>query len=365
MALSYLIHGAEESYYTGKLEAYLRAKGIAYDVRPFGPASMRHCAKHTGVVQIPQVECSDGTWLVDTTLIIAHFERIQPEPRIVPADPAVRFASHLLEDYADEWLWRPSMHYRWSYPETARLMSGWLGEHLAELPTPMFSKKLFWRIRQRLVFVRRDGVTAATRYATEAVYLATLAALESIFQTQPFVMGERPTPADFGFFASMFRHFSCDPTPARIMRRRAPGVYEWVARMWNISPATYAGKPLPERIATDLGPLLAAVGDAYLPYLEANEAAAANGARRVTYAALSVDWTEPTKPYRVWCLNRLRQEFAALDDDAHAVVEKAIGTVATRVLAAAGRGPVPNVIDQLPITSRNTAKPIDSWWRPT
>src|SRR5690606_28065389 len=121
----------------------------------------------------------DGTWLVDTTLIIAHFERIQPEPRIVPADPAVRFVSHLLEDYADEWLWRPAMHYRWSYPETARLMSGWLAEHLAELPTPMFSKKLFWRIRQRQVFVRRDGVTPATRHATEAVYLETLAALES------------------------------------------------------------------------------------------------------------------------------------------------------------------------------------------
>jgi hypothetical protein len=29
----------------------------------------------------------------------------------------------------------------------------------------------------------------------------------------------------------MLRHFGQDPTPADIMRNRAPGVYEWVARM--------------------------------------------------------------------------------------------------------------------------------------
>ena len=28
--------------------------------------------------------------------------------------------SRLLEDYADEWLWRPAMHYRWSYEADAR-----------------------------------------------------------------------------------------------------------------------------------------------------------------------------------------------------------------------------------------------------
>ena len=116
MAVSYLIHGSDESYYTGKLESYLRAKGIPYDTRPFGPASMRHCTRHTGVAQIPQIECSDGTWLVDSTLIIDYFERVRPEPPVVPENAAVAYIDELLEDYADEWLWRPAMHYRWSYP---------------------------------------------------------------------------------------------------------------------------------------------------------------------------------------------------------------------------------------------------------
>jgi hypothetical protein len=68
-----VVYGTTASYYTGKLEAYLRAKGIAYRLEPFSQANMRRCAQHTGVVQVPQVECPDGSWLVDTTLIIEYF----------------------------------------------------------------------------------------------------------------------------------------------------------------------------------------------------------------------------------------------------------------------------------------------------
>jgi len=79
-----LVYGTTCSYYTGKLEAYLRAKGIPYVLEPFSESNMQRCEAHTGLVQIPQVECPDGTWLVDTTLIIEHFERVSPEPSISP-----------------------------------------------------------------------------------------------------------------------------------------------------------------------------------------------------------------------------------------------------------------------------------------
>src|SRR5262249_36658531 len=101
-----VVYGTTASYYTGKLEAYLRAKGIDYRLEPLSAASMRRCARHTGIVQVPQVECPDGSWLVDTTLIIEYFERARPEPAVTPRAPAVAFVSRLVEDYADEWLWR-------------------------------------------------------------------------------------------------------------------------------------------------------------------------------------------------------------------------------------------------------------------
>ena len=164
----FVVHGSDCSYYTGKIEAYLRAKGIDYRLEMFTPLSMRRCVANTGVRQIPQVECPDGSWLLDTTPTIAYLESVCPEPKLSPADPVVRFVSLLLEDYADEWLWRPAMHYRWSYRSTAKLMSAWLAEHLSTIPAPAVLKRAYWRYRQPTWFVRRDGVNASTRAATPA-----------------------------------------------------------------------------------------------------------------------------------------------------------------------------------------------------
>ena len=41
------------------------------------------------------------------------------------------FASLLLEDFGDEWLWRPALFYRWWFDEDARL-----ARQLAEDPDP-------------------------------------------------------------------------------------------------------------------------------------------------------------------------------------------------------------------------------------
>ena len=72
--------GGHESYFTGKLEAYLRAKGIAYQNIPFTMAAVEKAASHTGFFQIPQVQCADGSWLVDTSLIIEYLDQQHPEP---------------------------------------------------------------------------------------------------------------------------------------------------------------------------------------------------------------------------------------------------------------------------------------------
>ena len=71
------VHGAEVSYFTGKLEGYLRYKEIPYE---HVPATRRHFSRtlprHTGVVQVPAVELPDGRWLTDTTPIIAWLETL-------------------------------------------------------------------------------------------------------------------------------------------------------------------------------------------------------------------------------------------------------------------------------------------------
>ena len=65
------VHGANVSYFTGKLEAYLRYKEIPYDLVPGRPGQVR---KHAGAAQIPVVELPDGRWITDTTPIILWLE---------------------------------------------------------------------------------------------------------------------------------------------------------------------------------------------------------------------------------------------------------------------------------------------------
>ena len=105
------VYGVSVSYYTGKLEAYLRYKRLPYELEsPFAQA--RYIREQAGAVQVPIVLREDGRWMSDTTPIIQQFEKEHPERSVFPGDPVVRFIALLIEDYADEWLWRPAMHYR-------------------------------------------------------------------------------------------------------------------------------------------------------------------------------------------------------------------------------------------------------------
>ncbi len=55
------VTGGQESYFTGILESYLRAKGIPYENPPFEMDAMVRVTMHNGHQQIPQAECPDGT----------------------------------------------------------------------------------------------------------------------------------------------------------------------------------------------------------------------------------------------------------------------------------------------------------------
>ncbi len=229
------VFGSRISYYTGKLESYLRFRSIDYALLPT-VGHEREILAGAGAVQMPVVQLEDGRWLSDSTPMLAWFDAQQDAPSIYPGDPAMRFVALLLEDYADEWLWRPAMHYRWSYLQDRQHASGVLADELLTHVwwLPRFLKRFVLTRRQYRGFVEGDGVDDSTRAHVEHGYLTALDRLEAIFAQRPFVLGRSPTIVDFAFVGPMFRHFGQDPTPAEIMRARAPGVYEWVARMWNL-----------------------------------------------------------------------------------------------------------------------------------
>lgn len=307
------LHGLKLSYFTGKLEAYLRVKGIPYTFVEMDTRDFRRCARETGVLQMPQIETADGRWLTDTTLIMDHFEHVLPSPTIRPSAPAIAFASLLLEDLFDEWLWRPALYYRWAFDEDSQLMSAQIARTMMrDVPAPFWLRRRLILARQRNVYMRDDGVTGKTSRQIETLYLDTLDALEPIFRSRPFLLCARPCEADFGLFGSMFRHFFSDPTPAAIMRERAPAVANWVTRLWATRPDDIRDATPISTLPDDLAPFWKMTSQHYLPYLAANAAAVAAHSKAVSYEVDGLAWRVPASRYRAQCLIALQQRFAEL-----------------------------------------------------
>lgn len=317
----YTLYGLKLSYFTGKLEAYLRAKGIVFQFVEMNMADFQRCARETGVAQMPQLLSPQGAWLTDTTAIIAHFEGQGAEPRLSPTTTTGTFLSLLLEDAFDEWLWRPALYYRWAFEEDARLMGRQIARTLLrDLPAPLWLRSFWITQRQKREYLKADGVTRENGPALERHYVSLLDMLEPVFASRPYLFGDRPCEADLGLFGPMFRHFSHDPTPAAILRERAPNVMRWIARLWAATPDRIANYDRVADPPSDLDPLLRCIGTDYLPYLEANLEAVANHIPRVRFESFSGNFEIPASTYRASCWLDLRKKFAALSQSEQATV---------------------------------------------
>jgi glutathione S-transferase len=329
----YTLHCFDQSYYSGKMQAYLAYKGIPHLVHDIGWLELaRRIAPRTGLVEVPVVERADGELLRDSTAMIEWFETKYPAGTVLPDDPATAFFCRLLEDYADEGLWRPAMYYRWAFAKDALLNARRFTEEFMRLPfVPAALLRVSARRRQQRSYLAGNGITTGNRGDVERHYREELADLEAVFRVRPFLFGERPSLADFGYFASMFRHFSIDPTPARLMRDDAPAVYEWVARMWNaraerIGSGSWAAVDagLPDGIAS----LLERAGRRYLPALHANAKAVAAGRRRYSVTLDGKEYPRlPTIPFQAWRRAVLQRELAALTGHVQAIVRETLSRV--------------------------------------
>ena len=307
------VYGSRISYFTGKLEAYLRYKGIDYEALPTPYDKAEMLKEKVGAVQMPIVD-DDGIWMSDTTPILEHFEQKHKHCPIIPTDPVVSFIGFLIEDYADEWLWRSAMYYRWWYSYDRLLASNILTDELTgHLKLPRWMRRRVIVKRQVRHYVDRDGITPNTRDHVEQTYLNALAAMSRVLEKRPFLLGNAPSTADFGMMGPMFRHYGQDPTPQEIMRTRAPAVYEWVARMWRAQPVE---KPeFVTAVSDDLVPLLQEICETHLVQLFANAAAFERGEERFAMQVQGCNYRDiSTSRYRVWCLEELRRRFALLND---------------------------------------------------
>lgn len=145
--IEYRLYGAEISYYTGKVRAYLRCKGLAYkEILATADVYRDVILPRMGFSVIPVVVTSSDETLQDSTEIIEELEKRHPQPTIVPAGGAQRLVAQLIELYGDEWLVIPAMHYRWHHNRD------WAIRAFGEVNAPGASEK-----EQMEIGMRRAG----------------------------------------------------------------------------------------------------------------------------------------------------------------------------------------------------------------
>jgi len=220
-ANDYILYGMQASLYTGKARAYMRRNRIAVTERGAGD-----------IIQ-------DGTDILDYLEGQAQEKGWSHEP-LYPEGAVLRAVAHLFELFGNEGLLRPAMHYRWNFDDQ-------------NLDNP------------------------ETYAVIEESYAEFLSLLNAHLKETYYVLGDRPTIADYGLFNPLYAHLARDPAPAHLMKTTAPYVWNWVERMNrperlqehtmdNPPTALFAADALPETLTK----LMTYVAEEYLAEFSAH-----------------------------------------------------------------------------------------------
>lgn len=229
-----ILWGAPGSGFSGRTRSYLIKKGIPYQqIFPGHPRFHQEIVPLIGYFVMPVMELTDGTLIQDSTDTLIHFEARHPENPLTPAAPQQRAIAWLLAFFGSDMVVKIGMHYRWSYLEDDRPFTEATFGHFFSSHRDMdLQRKDIAPIMSYFDgYLKHLGVTKETIPAIEESYLALLDVLNAHFLQWPYLLGGRPSQADFGLIVLMYAHLARDPYSSHIMKRHAPQVFRWTERM--------------------------------------------------------------------------------------------------------------------------------------
>ncbi len=264
----YLVYGLTRSYFTRKVTGYLD-----YTDRPWRlePGINDHPAATEAGWNggIPVVTNLEGEFLWDSTSIIEHLDvSASDEASVLPADPTLRFLAFLLDDFSDEWFYRPAVGSRWSYPANT-IAAGWQNtEELSSgmpLPAATLREMVVTTMQGSLgkLGVDEDNVDA---WMSE-VLVPWMQALDTHFGPSGYLLGDRPCIADFALFGGNAAHFVADPYCRDLADEHGPGVVAHTYRLLLPHRQRFGAWLDVDAIPESLIAVLAQAGRHYLPWV--------------------------------------------------------------------------------------------------
>lgn len=339
----YQLVGADGSPYSCKMRAVLRYRRIPFRWTPQWLLRENGSQEaHQPFALFPKLKARvipvlvrpDGSCANDSTPLILELEERFLERRLVPRAAGTAFLSALLEDFCDEWLTKLMFEGRFHTQRDAEFGAKW---QFWQAPSGLRGQAVAvaeaFAARQR---GRRHLVCGSTG---EVLFEATLRRVcailsENLRAGHHFLFGARPTNADFGLF-SQLRQLATDPLPAATMHDY-PEVWAWVWKMDDLSGfEPPADSEHNAELTMGARAFLQLIGECYLPFLLANDAAidareaevsvviwggSGSGLPRVTHR-------QPTFKYQQSCLRVLREQYGSLLPADRGFVDQALTEV--------------------------------------
>ncbi len=331
MKQEYTLHGWHLSYFSGKTRGYLNFKNLDFkdkDVNAFD--LMYRIPKKTGAMVMPAIQTKQGEWLQDSSIIMEELDKRHPESCVTPSTPKQLMAAMLLEAWLDEW-WIPiGMHYRWSYPENYSLFINDASKGLLPFVPNVLRKPVATKIANGLqAFLPTAGVRKVQFEMMERWTHKILDAFELHFTQYKFLLGDKPSIADFALLGPMYGHLNRDPAPKRDLLDVRPNLQNWVERC-HAGEGKQGAYLKNDAIPETLTPIFQAIFDEFYPMVDEiviklkgyvvdrNKTSGDTISRSVGDVSFPMDgelFSRAGLPYTVWMMQRIQNCYQSLTSE--------------------------------------------------
>ena len=302
---NYVCYGHDLSYFTRKLEAALMFYRADFTRETVKLTSVEEPArKRAGTHVIPVLETPEGWALWDTTPIMRMLDGRFPARRMFPHGKSGLLV-HIIENFLDEWLGRTMVHYRWHYPECAKIAATELASGNAEVATNIAA----WGAKA----CRATGTELPhQREMAEAEYERILMAVDAQLQQTRYLMGDAPCAVDTVILGGLRAHTMVDPVPNRLVDIY-PRVRDWAtigggADAWDGVEALDG--------STDFAKfMLEEMQKAFVPFALANRTALGVGEKVFTANIYDEDVSYLARPYPEQACQMVSEHIARLGAD--------------------------------------------------
>ena len=320
--------GAPGSPYTRKMIAVLRYRHLPFTVY-WGSTKIPDGYPEPKVRLLPTFYFPDGedgalVPTTDSTPIIRRLEKDYAGRSVIPSDPVLQFINNLVEDYADEWLTKAMFHFRWAHEadwrNAAPLLVYWNTNTASAEQAIEFADFFAKRQIDRLYVVGSNEITAET---IESSYQRLIGILDELISRKGFVLGGRPSSADFALYGQLTQLGIVEPTSAAITQKTSYRVRAWIDLLDDLSGVDPKDDDWfsADEARDALAPLLAEIGRTYAPAMTGNTKAIMAGEETFETEIDGRPWTQPVFKYQAKCLNWLRQDHAGLSDNERGAVD--------------------------------------------